>query len=189
VFDHLEVSSRDVAWCFAAAAVCALALAVMYSLSAALAGFYLVFTMALIALVDFRRFIIPDELSLPAIPAGLLAASMTARESMVESVQDHVIAAVVAAGVLYLVRLLYRMVRGTEGLGLGDVKLAAAAGAWVGLADLPMTCLLATMSALVTALVARRGSATGPVTLKTAIPFGAFIAPSIVMIWLAKFFL
>ena len=48
----------------------------------------------------------------------------------------------------------FRAVRGIEGLGLGDAKLLAAAGAWVGLAALPSVILLAAVAALTVTVLA-----------------------------------
>jgi leader peptidase (prepilin peptidase) / N-methyltransferase len=151
-------------------------------LAALLAG-YLVFTMALVVLIDYRHFIIPDVLSLPAVPLGLVA-STSAFEGAV--LLDHVAAVLVAGSFLYAIRAIYRRVRGTEGLGLGDVKLAAAAGAWVGLEYLPMTCLLAACAALVAVLARSAFMRASETTMTTAIPFGAFIAPAIVIMWTAR---
>ena len=151
-------------------------------LAAVLAG-YLVFTMALVVLVDYRHFIIPDALSLPAIPLGLAAATSAFPEPVL---LDHALAALAAGSSLYAVRAAYRRVRGIEGLGLGDVKLAIAAGAWVGLDYLPMTCLLATCAALFAVLARSAFTRAGETTMTTAIPFGSFIAPAIVIMWTTR---
>ena len=64
---------------------------------------------------------------------------------------------------LYGFRAGYRALRGTEGLGLGDVKLAAVAGVWLGWADLPMAVNIAALSALAVAFYARfRGAGSRP---------------------------
>jgi leader peptidase (prepilin peptidase) / N-methyltransferase len=151
-------------------------------LAALLAG-YLVFTMALVVLIDYRHFIIPDVLSLPAVPLGLVASTSAFPAPVL---LDHVAAVLVAGSFLYAIRAIYRRVRGIEGLGLGDVKLAAAAGAWVGLEYLPMTCLLATCAALVAVLARSALTRASETTMTTAIPFGAFIAPAIVIMWTAR---
>jgi len=149
----------------------------------ALATGYLLFTMLLVMLIDSRHFIIPDVLSLPAIPAGILAACSAFPGSTEAILLDQVLAACVAGASLYAIRAIYGGVRGVEGLGLGDVKLAAAAGAWVGLEALPMTSLLATCAALTTILISNSIRGANSAGLKTAIPFGSFIAPAIVVMW------
>jgi leader peptidase (prepilin peptidase)/N-methyltransferase len=109
---------------------------------------YLFLTMALITLIDLRHFIIPDVLSLPAIAVGLLANIVLFPEGNRFAGLTHGLAGAVAGGgAFYLLRAVYFRLRGIEGLGLGDVKLAAVAGAWLGPAALPSACLLATLSA------------------------------------------
>ncbi|MGI9408778.1 MAG: prepilin peptidase, partial [Hyphomicrobiaceae bacterium] len=105
--------------------------------------------MLAIAIEDARSFIIPDVLSLPAIPAGLLAAGvLSPADSAYETVLWHLAGAITAAVALYLVRWAYRQLRQVDGLGLGDVKLAAVAGAWTGLAGTSTVLLLACAAAL-----------------------------------------
>jgi leader peptidase (prepilin peptidase) / N-methyltransferase len=145
----------------------------------------LAFAMMLIAFIDLRLYVIPDALSLPAIPLGILASSiLTSADTALAAAQNSTIAALVGAAFLFLIRQAYLHYRGIEGLGLGDVKLAGAAGAWVGLEWLAATCLLATCAALLAVLIRRRTGQPEDTTLQTAVPFGSFIAPSIVLVWL-----
>jgi leader peptidase (prepilin peptidase)/N-methyltransferase len=78
--------------------------------------------------------------------------------------------------------LAYRRLRHREGLGQGDAKLFAAAGAWLGTAALPQVILLATAAALAMAT----GLALAGTRLRadTALPFGPFLALAIWLIWL-----
>lgn len=150
----------------------------------ALVSCLLGWTMLAIAVVDARQFIVPDVLSLPSIPAGLLASGHlldAGRDGLVDI--DHVIGALTGGLCLWLVRAAYFALRRREGLGLGDVKLAAAAGAWAGWQSLSLVLLLAAASALtfVVALTIMRG---GGLTATDKIPFGTFLAPSIWVAWL-----
>jgi len=83
---------------------------------------------------------------------------------------------------LWLVRAVYFRVRRREGLGLGDVKLAAVAGAWIGWQSLSDVILLAAALALSLALALglMRGEA---LSAAARIPFGCFLAPSIWLVW------
>jgi leader peptidase (prepilin peptidase)/N-methyltransferase len=147
-------------------------------------GFGLV--MAAIALYDAAYFIVPDRLSLPAIPAGLLVSGWLAAEGERHTVMfEHVLAALIGALSLLAVRRGYAMLRGREGLGLGDVKLAGVAGAWTGLAGLSPVLLLACLGAITAVLVmAARGKQA--VSGTTPVPFGAALAPAIWLVWLAQ---
>jgi leader peptidase (prepilin peptidase)/N-methyltransferase len=141
--------------------------------------------MAAVAISDARRFIVPDRLSLPAIPAGLLANGLLAAEAPAHAVMlGNLAAAFTGAAGLFAVREAYAALRRREGLGLGDVKLAAVAGAWTGFAGLPLVLLLACLGALAAAMAASiRGKAS--LTGTTAVPLGATLAPAIWLVWLA----
>ncbi len=149
--------------------------------------------MAAISVSDARRFIVPDVLSLPAIPAGLLASGSFGGwygSGIVNS--ENLVAMALGAGALYGIRQAYAGLRGREGLGLGDVKLAAVAGAWTGIAGLIHVTLLAALAALgAVALFALWQVLAGPgrastIDAATAIPFGAFLAPAIWFVAMAN---
>src|SRR5262245_39035587 len=143
----------------------------------------LAWTMLAVAAIDARHFIVPDALSLPAVPAGLLASGSLLDPSSVRLVEvDHLIGAVAGGLCLWLVREGYARVRGCEGLGLGDVKLASAGGAWIGWQGLSPVLLLAAGWALsfILAIAILRGK---PPAGTAKVPFGAFLAPSIWVIW------
>ena len=166
----------------AALAIVAFSFAV-FPLKFALVSCLLGWTMLAIAVVDARRFIIPDVLSLPAIPAGLLASGRLLEPSVAEIVRiDHVIGMLAGGLGLWLVRAAYFRVRQREGLGLGDVKLAAVAGAWVGWQSLSEVILLA--AALALSLVIALGLVRGKeLSAAARVPFGCFLAPAIWLVW------
>jgi leader peptidase (prepilin peptidase) / N-methyltransferase len=149
----------------------------------ALVSCLLGWAMLAIALVDAQRFTIPDVLSLPAIPAGLLASGYMLDPWSSELVSlDHAIGTCLGGAVFWLVREAYWRLRGREGLGLGDVKLAAAGGAWIGwehLADMVLLSAAAALSFAI-ALAALRG---GRLSAAERLPFGTFLAPSIWVVW------
>jgi len=105
--------------------------------------------MLAITVCDLRRFIVPDVLSLPAIPAGLIAAySLSPANLAPLIVLEHLSAALLGGLAFFGINLIYKSTRGFDGLGMGDVKLAAAAGAWTGLAGLSLVILIACAGAL-----------------------------------------
>jgi leader peptidase (prepilin peptidase) / N-methyltransferase len=140
--------------------------------------------MLAVAAIDARHYLIPDVLSLPAIPAGLLASGNVvdaAASGLVDG--DNVIGAIAGGVSLYLLRAVYFYLRRREGLGFGDVKLGAAGGAWTGWQNLSVLFLLA--SALALSFIVTRTLLTRAPLLGTAkVPFGAFLASSIWLIWL-----
>ncbi len=114
---------------------------------------------------DMLAFILPNALTLSLGASGLLLA---AREGGGE-LQESAIGLVAGGASLLLVKLFYEHVRGREGLGLGDVKLFAAAGAWVKLEGLPSVLLIGSLLGLLYALFSFRRSLAGCGTPKGAL--------------------
>lgn len=144
----------------------------------------LFFAMALITVTDLRHFIIPDVLSLPAIPVGVLANVLVTHDGDWQAgLIDGIAGAVIGGGVFLGLRLIYGRVRGVEGLGLGDVKLAAVAGAWLGPSLLAPACLAATLAAIAAVLLQAILRPEKRIDTRAHIPFGSFIAPTIFVFW------
>jgi leader peptidase (prepilin peptidase) / N-methyltransferase len=82
-------------------------------------------------------------------------------------------------------RVGYRGLRRREGLGLGDVKLAVVAGAWLGWLTIPIAVELAALTGLATYLV-RRYWLGRALQMTSRLPFGLFFAPAIWLGWLLE---
>jgi len=136
-----------------------------------------------IAMVDLEFFIIPDGANVTMFAIGLFWVSTQASSGFeLSALGDAVVRGVVAGGALLLLRMFYRWRTGVDGLGLGDVKLAAAGGPWLTWPSLPMVLAIAAIAAL--AIVAARAMAAGKAIDRTApLPFGAFLAPSIWLVF------
>jgi leader peptidase (prepilin peptidase)/N-methyltransferase len=152
----------------------------------ALVSCLLGWTMLAIAVVDARKFIVSDVLSLPSIPAGLLVARLLHDgQGHHIVVLEHLSAAVLGAAIFYTIRQLYFVWRKREGLGLGDVKLAASAGAWTGLPGLGHVLLLACVLAVSFVLLSHLQNVRS-IRRSTAVAFGVFLAPLIWFVWCAN---
>lgn len=159
-------------------------LLVLPPLAAALSA-YLFLAMVLITLTDLRHFIIPDVLSLPAFPLGLLANALLLQEGdWMAGISEGTAGALAGGGTFYLLRFVYFRLRGIEGLGLGDVKLAAVAGAWLGPGALAPMCLVAAVAAIMAVLVHASLFNRRKLQATAHIPFGSFIAPTILCFWI-----
>ena len=101
--------------------------------------------MLAIAVSDYGAFLIPDRLSAAAFVVGLAHAAAADPFAPLESVWIALARGVIVAGALYLFRFAYFRLRGREGIGLGDVKLAGVAGVWL---DLPMVAAAIEIAAL-----------------------------------------
>jgi leader peptidase (prepilin peptidase)/N-methyltransferase len=138
-----------------------------------------------IALIDARSFIIPDQLSAAGFVLALVNAAVAAPHAITAAVAVAVLRAAVLALCFVALRALYRGVRGREGIGLGDVKLAGVAGAWLGWLTIPIAIEIAALAAL--AVYALRRHAGGrPLDAAAKFPFGLFLAPSIWICWLLE---
>jgi leader peptidase (prepilin peptidase)/N-methyltransferase len=141
-------------------------------------GAALGWTLLALSVIDARHLLLPDQLTLPLIPAGLAVAWSVAPDALVE----HVLAALGGFLLFAALALAYRRLRGREGIGLGDAKLLAAAGAWVSWQGLPGVILLAAAGGLAGALA--RGLVTGRLEAQQALPFGPYLAGGLWLIWL-----
>lgn len=127
-------------------------------------GLALVTTLAAVTLTDLERRIIPNKVLVVAAVSALAIAAVGDPASLPE----RAIAAIAAGGLFFLAALVY-----PRGMGLGDVKLAAVMGLYLGREVAPaiLVALLAG-SAVGLAMIGRQGSE----ARKAAIPFGPFLA-------------
>jgi leader peptidase (prepilin peptidase)/N-methyltransferase len=158
--------------------------AIAPGLEGALGGALGLFMMG-IASADARRFIVPDTLSGGAFALGIAHGFVASADSGAEGALLALSRAALAAGLLMLVRLAYRHLRGREGLGLGDVKLAAAAGAWLSLPMLSIAIEIGAITALA-AYVLRQRKRLRLLRAASRVPFGAFFAPAIWLGWVLE---
>ena len=148
-------------------------------------GAALALLMLAIALVDARWFIIPDQLSAAGFALGLINAAVVAPQEIGQAAALAFARGAALALLFYALRALYRRLRGRQGIGLGDVKLAAVAGAWLDWSTMPIAVEIAALAAL--GVIGVRHYASGQ-RLDAALkfPFGLFLAPSIWACWLLE---
>jgi leader peptidase (prepilin peptidase)/N-methyltransferase len=149
------------------------------------AGGGLAVLMIAVAVVDARRFIIPDELTAAALALGFLHAAIQDADMVVEALAYAALRGAVLTFLFLCLRVLYRRIRGREGIGLGDVKLASVAGVWLDWSTVPIAIEIAALAAL--AVYAVRHFYSGrSVRSTTMLPFGLFFAPAIWLGWLLE---
>ena len=130
----------------------------------------LVLGCALIVLfaIDLEHHLLPNAITLPGIVVGFVFSWFT-EPGWVESL----IGIVAAGGVLFAIAEAYYRVRHEEGLGMGDVKMLAMVGAFLGWKLALLTLMMASLSGTAIGLVliaTKRGD------MKYALPFGTFLA-------------
>lgn len=132
------------------------------------------------AAVDLERLRLPDAITLGLVVIGLLFAMSEGPHALM----DAAIGCVGGYVSGWLLAEIFWRLRGREGLGLGDVKLLAAAGAWLGWQALPLAVLAASLTALIVVLAL---AALRRISLSASpkVPFGPFLALGIWCAWLS----
>ena len=148
-------------------------------------GAFLAALMLAIAANDARHYLIPNELTGAAFALALLRATAFVPDVGVEALLWPVARAAAVALPLLLLMALYRRWRGRDGLGLGDVKLAAVCAAWLDLATVVAVIELAALLAI-GAYVAHAALRRKPLRGTAFLPFGLFLAPTIWIGWLGE---
>ncbi len=149
----------------------------VYSYGFDLAGArYCLFAAILIALgfSDLETRILPDELTLGGIAAGLLLALFVPANSRMDSFLEAVVGTLACSGLLWLIGWLFEKLRHKQGLGFGDVKMLAMIGAFLGLQGAILTMVIGSMLGAVSGLVYIRLA--GKDAASYQLPFGTFLA-------------
>ena len=143
----------------------------------AICGLFLVIIVLSIAMIDLRRMIIPNALTLLLAATGL-GFQIWSQPRFPLSV---LLGALALAAVFYAVRALYLQRTGVVGLGLGDVKMAGASALWLHPANLPVFVFIACASALVSLGLFRRHD--WRYRLSGRLPFGPFLGLALIASW------
>ncbi len=133
--------------------------------------YYLIFGSVLLVLlfIDFDHQILPDRLTLPAIPLGLLGSWWIPGVGWIRSLFGVILGASLLLGIIGL----YYLLRGTQGMGFGDVKMLAMMGAFLGWEGVLVTVVTASFLGSLCGLAAMLLYGKN---LQTALPFGSFLA-------------
>ena len=138
----------------------------------------LLWTLLALTVIDTDTQLLPDDLTLPLLWAGLIANLWTT----FAPIGSAVIGAVAGYLSLWAVYWVFKLVRGREGMGYGDFKLLAALGAWLGWQMLPLIVLLSSIVGAVVgvALIVFKGR-----DHTVPIPFGPYlaVAGAIALFW------
>jgi len=136
---------------------------------AAAGALLLIWALLALTAIDFDTQLLPDDITLPLLWAGLLFNLF----GVFTNLSGAVIGAVVGYLTLWSVYWLFKLVTGKEGMGYGDFKLLAALGAWLGWQMLPLIILLSSLVGAVIGIfliVAFKHGRNIP------IPFGPYLA-------------
>lgn len=137
--------------------------------------FFFSLTLVVLSVIDLRTLLLPDRITYPAIPLFFLLGRVCGQTSLMDALLG------LAAGyvLIWLIATLYRRLRGSEGLGLGDAKLLSLIGGLLGWHALPWTLFIGSVSGLLLSLplliIRRRHEPEGSL-LHSEVPFGPFLS-------------
>jgi leader peptidase (prepilin peptidase)/N-methyltransferase len=133
--------------------------------------------MLALAVIDLDHLILPDRLTYPGIALGILLQPLLPWARLWDgpwgALAGGALGALLGAGVLLAVWLAWFLLRHEEGLGLGDVKMLAAIGAFLGWKGALVALFFAALSGAAVGLALM---AWGGLHAKSKLPFGAFLA-------------
>lgn len=157
--------------------------------------FYIIFIYALLVItfIDLEHMIIPNVISFPGIVVGIIFNALITdwqySRELIEGasiglgsffallyevpILDSVFGAVLGGGVLLLIAFLYQVIRKREGMGMGDVKLLAMIGAFIGVQGVIFVIFLSSILGTivgVSVMLYQKGD------LRYALPFGPFLS-------------
>jgi leader peptidase (prepilin peptidase)/N-methyltransferase len=139
------------------------------SLADAVAGCAFSAAMIVLAMIDLEHYLLPDVVTLPGIAAGLIVQPWISWSTP----REALLGAALGAGVLYAVAWGWYFWKGVWGMGMGDVKMLAMIGAFMGWQGVVATLFVAS----VTGSLAGAGMMlAGRMHLRSKLPFGSFLA-------------
>jgi len=137
--------------------------------AALLSDLVLLCALVVLAFIDLHHQLLPNVITYPGTALGLIFAGILPGRSLGAAL----LGAALGFGVLFLFAEIYFRWRGVEGMGLGDAKMMAMLGAFLGWQGAALALLIASLAGTAVGLgllLARRGS------LQSALPFGTFLA-------------
>lgn len=130
----------------------------------------LISTLITATVIDIEHKLIPDECNTIALACALLLQIHT------NNLHNSVLGMMAGYGLVYTLNWLYLVFRDKEGIGLGDAKLLAALGAWLGLLHLPALLLCASVSGILYTVLSKR-------SYLDYIAFGPFLTISALLVF------
>ena len=131
----------------------------------------LILALLYLAHIDWRTFRLPNAITFPLIILGIVFNAFS--DLRFTTPNSACVGAFLAYGLLWALNTGYRLLKNRDGIGMGDAKLLAALGAWLGLNALPSILLMASIAGILGGIIwlkLRRHH------LREAFPFGPFLA-------------
>lgn len=124
-----------------------------------------------LSLIDFDSFLLPDEFTIPLVWLGIL---FNLNGAISSNLYNSVVGAMVGYVGLWILFWTFKIIMKKDGMGYGDFKLFAAAGAWLGIQNITSVILISSITGLIYAIYVKSKKQE-----ETKIPFGPFISIAI----------
>ena len=174
--DTLEIQSlKEVTrnpWLYISSLLTALwSFTMLTSVTGALATTFFAVLLITLTLIDFKHMILPDLITIPAIPLGLVIAPLFLNIHWI----DSLLGAALGYGFFFIIAISFKKLKGKDGMGFGDIKLLSMLGAWCGAFALPLIVLGSSIIGITFFLLRKvhKGTSTS-----TPMPYGPFLAVS-----------
>ena len=131
----------------------------------------LILVLVYLSYIDLRSFRLPNVITLPLIVLGLCFNGFSQLRFV--NIENALWGALLGYGVLWILNTFYRFIKKQDGIGMGDAKLLAALGAWLGWAVLPNLLLIASIAGIIGGLIYLQWRRQNT---RSAFPFGPFLA-------------
>lgn len=133
--------------------------------------------MVALAAIDIEHYILPDRITYPGIVAGVALQPLLPWARLWEgpwgALAGGALGALAGAGLVLAIWAAWYLVRREEGMGLGDVKMLAVIGAFLGWKGMLVAFFFAVLTGSITGIALLRW---GSFEMKSKLPFGAFLA-------------
>jgi len=146
-----------------------------------IAGMILSGLLVWMSFIDFEKRLLPNLLTYPLLCAGLIWTGLI----KLDQLPLHIFGAMIGYFVIWCLHSFYKLKTGKVGIGLGDAKLFAGAGAWLGPLGLPYVMLIASFSAIVSVIPQLIHSK--QIDSRVMIAFGPYLSFGIWVVWLLGF--
>jgi leader peptidase (prepilin peptidase)/N-methyltransferase len=128
-----------------------------------------------LSVIDLNTMRLPDPLN------GLLILSGLGMAAVTSDLMSHLVGAIAGFGLLWVINRAFEVWKGRAGLGLGDAKMLAGAGAWLGWSGLPSVLVIAAVTAILVQWIRIWGSRDA--NPRDAFPFGPYLATGLWISW------
>ena len=144
--------------------------------------FFLLFIMGLVTLfvTDLEHYIIPNEVTYSLSVIAIIISIININPFHI-TLSNSLMGGIISGLLLYMTSKIYFLIRKKEGMGMGDVKMIAMIGFWMGLQS---TIIIIILSSILGSLVGMALILFKKMDRNQLIPFGSFLSLAAILLWI-----